>query len=224
MSGVFDGISQSVDLGTAVNFSGANDAGSVTAWFNAATIADSRVIDKSVGLNANDITLMLGITTVGGQSVRGNLDGIAVTSVETVNTGQWYFLAIVYNGATVKLYLDGVEVDSTAHTGNVASDARNTRIASAGHDTTAREFDGKIADVRVYDRALSVNELLTMFANRGHDMIPARYRWPLNDDAPGVVIGAGAVQNIGEIAGSDGGGTNTPDFDTHDLSLRRLIT
>lgn len=42
------------------------------------------------------------------------------TGVGIISTGSWHQFALVYNGATIKLYVDGVEVFSTARTGNVS--------------------------------------------------------------------------------------------------------
>lgn len=49
--------------------------------------------------------------------------GIGFSPVDTgigiIATGGWHMFALVYNGATIKLYVDGSEVFSTARTGNV---------------------------------------------------------------------------------------------------------
>ncbi len=227
MSGLFARASdESIDLGTGVNFSGGNDGASVVSFFNPISVDDARIIDKSVGAQDNEQTFMLGLTSTSGGSVRGNIDGVAVSGAASIVTDKWNFAAITYDGSNVRCYhgnpATGVltEVDSAAKAGNVSTDARNCRIGGAGFDTTARPFNGKIADTRIYNEGLTVNELQCILAQFGHDTVfrSLRYRWPIDQRAPGVTIGASQVINVGPIALAAGSGTNTPLWDNHELS------
>ena len=61
-------------------------------------------------------------------------------------------------------------------------------------------FNGKIEDVRIYNRALGQDELKTIHASRGHDGIVDGLvsRWLLNEGAEGITVsGANSVKDIG---------------------------
>ncbi|MCA6423366.1 MAG: BspA family leucine-rich repeat surface protein, partial [Flavobacterium sp.] len=69
-----------------------------------------------------------------------------------LNTSQWYHVGAVYNGSTVKLYLNGVMVASGAASGNIAS-----AVLTLGKNPSADSnyFRGKIDEVRIFDVALT---------------------------------------------------------------------
>ncbi|WP_431158221.1 choice-of-anchor D domain-containing protein [Winogradskyella poriferorum] len=71
---------------------------------------------------------------------------------------EWHEVAAIYDGATAKLYIDGVEDNSANLTAPVATD-ENFYIAAAGKNTPTQFFRGNIDEVRVWNTALSVDEL-----------------------------------------------------------------
>jgi hypothetical protein len=70
----------------------------------------------------------------------------------------WTHLAVTYDGAAVRLYVDGTEVDSQPLTGTITGTSRPLRIG--GNSVWGEYFNGLIDEVRVYDRALSPAELV----------------------------------------------------------------
>ena len=76
----------------------------------------------------------------------------------SVPIGTWTHLAATYDGVTMRLYVNGVQVGSRAQTGNIVVSARQLRIG--GNGVWSDEFfNGLIDDVRVYNRALSAAEI-----------------------------------------------------------------
>jgi len=75
----------------------------------------------------------------------------------TANT--WAHLAATYDGATVRLYVNGVQVSSHAQTGAIATSTNPLQIG--GDSLYGQYFAGRIDEVRVYNRALSVAEIQT---------------------------------------------------------------
>src|SRR5439155_1431726 len=84
--------------------------------------------------------------TVGGteQQLRGG-------TVLPVNT--WTHLAATYDGATQRLYVNGVEVAARAQTGAIVSTVNPLRIG--GNSIWGEFFQGRIDEVRIYNRALA---------------------------------------------------------------------
>jgi hypothetical protein len=174
----FDGVNDRIDLGSLdVNGSGFT----LAAWFNAVTFPgvsnDPRLISKASGESANDHVFMLGMfkwpreTEWSPREVRlrgrVRIDGVtttAIASMGNLETGTWYHAALTYDGATMRLYLDGVQVGgATGLSGPVDVDP-TMAVAIGGQPSGAgnRFFDGLIDDVRIVQRALTAEELLAI--------------------------------------------------------------
>jgi hypothetical protein len=74
-----------------------------------------------------------------------------------VNT--WTHLASTYDGATLRLYLNGSQVASTATTGNIEVSGGVLRIG--GNAIWGEYFSGLIDEVRIYNRALTPAQIQT---------------------------------------------------------------
>jgi chitodextrinase len=78
--------------------------------------------------------------------------------------GRWQHVAATYDGATARFYVDGIQVASKAFAGNVGNSSA-WRIGA--YDLSPTGFlDGSVDDVRIYDRALSGDEILAGMATR----------------------------------------------------------
>jgi hypothetical protein len=87
-----------------------------------------------------------------GGTFGGNLYG---TSPLTANT--WAHLAASYDGATMRLYVNGVQVASRAQTGAIATSTNPLQIG--GDSIYGQYFAGRIDEVRIYNRALSAAQI-----------------------------------------------------------------
>jgi hypothetical protein len=73
---------------------------------------------------------------------------------------------LVYNGSTVKIYLNGSEVFSENASGNITTTASNVNIG--GEPTQSFFFNGRIAIAQIYNKALTAVEIKQNFnATRG---------------------------------------------------------
>jgi len=164
----FDGSDDYVDVGT---FDVPGSALTLTAWFKSDNLAncgarDCRIISKALGLAGNDHYWMLS-TIRGGSTTRLRFrlktNGATTTLIASsgdLTPNQWIHAAAVYDGATMRLYKDGVEVGSTIKTGSLTINS-NAAVWLGGNPPTptSRPWDGSIDEVRVYDRALSAAEI-----------------------------------------------------------------
>src|SRR6185369_7209285 len=90
----------------------------------------------------------------GGTWTNGNKN-VFGTSVLPVNT--WTHLASTFDGTTVRLFVNGVQVASLAQTVPLATTTATLQIG--GDAYTGENFAGLIDEVRVYNRALSAAEI-----------------------------------------------------------------
>jgi hypothetical protein len=128
------------------------------AWVNPSALSGWRTVllkestgTLSYALYANDNTPNPALT------VRiGGADRSAVgTSALPLNT--WTHLAATYDGAQLRLYVNGVQAGSRAQTGTMMVSAGPLRIG--GNAVWTEFFAGRIDEVRVYNRALSAAEI-----------------------------------------------------------------
>ena len=101
-------------------------------------------------------------------TLQGALHG--VTGATTVSTGVWHHVAAVYDGTSIKVYLDGI-LDGSAAANFIPTDgAASLKIGARGDDANTR-LNGLIDEVRIFNRALSAAEIQTSsssFVSRWH--------------------------------------------------------
>ena len=91
------------------------------------------------------------VSPAGGGTFGGGNANAFATSVLPLNT--WSFLAVTYDGATLRLYVNGGLVASQAKTGAIASSTSQLQIG--GDSIYGQSFSGLIDQVRIYNGALS---------------------------------------------------------------------
>jgi hypothetical protein len=76
-----------------------------------------------------------------------------------INT--WSHLAVTWDGATMRLYVNGTQVASRAQGGTLQGTAQGAGAVRIGNNTYTENFLGRIDEVRIYNRALSGAEIVT---------------------------------------------------------------
>ena len=114
----------------------------------------------------------------------------AVTHAENIQDNTWHHIAGTYDSATGKscVYTDGVLSDSAALTGSIYYDTRELWIGADGSgDNVLNEWKGLIDEVRIYNRALSQDEIAGLLIG---DPTLAHYPNPSGDEpvSPAVVL------------------------------------
>ncbi len=87
---------------------------------------------------------------------------VASESISNYTTGTWYHLVGVYDGATVKLYRNGVLRSSVNQTGSIGTSSIPVSLGTNQDlsPTVYRDFfDGTLDEVRIYSLALTSDEV-----------------------------------------------------------------
>jgi len=105
----------------------------------------------------------------------GEAYGTAPLPVDT-----WSHLTVTYDGATLRLYVNGTQVSTVARSGSIATSSYPLEIGGDG--IYGQYFAGVIDEVRIYNRALSASEVQT--------------------DAASAVSGSGSGGSITPLTGS----------------------
>jgi hypothetical protein len=158
--------------GQAFSFDGINDY---------VDVPDSRYLDVTSGLSVcawikpNDFPSDVNILNKwsdDGAGDRGFVLGMHGTSVyfavidnaNVFDTGQmpintsWHFLVGTWDGLYLRIFLDGEQVFAHVTVGGFTNQRTNLTIGNG--------FFGSIDDVRIYDRALSANQIRSLYGER----------------------------------------------------------
>ncbi|HXJ55654.1 MAG TPA: LamG-like jellyroll fold domain-containing protein, partial [Verrucomicrobiae bacterium] len=136
------------------------NAMTLEAWVNPTTVSSAW---RDVIYKGNDIYYLMATTSngsgrpaVGGtfNAVNVNLYGTAVLAVNT-----WSHLAGTYDGTTLRLYVNGLQVSTLTQPGLIQTSTNPLQIG--GDSIFGQTFQGQIDEVRVYNRALSAAEIQT---------------------------------------------------------------
>jgi hypothetical protein len=69
----------------------------------------------------------------------------------------WVHVAATYDGTTQRLYVNGTQVSSRAQTGSITTSSNPLRVG--GNSIYGEYFQGRIDEVRIYNRALTQTEI-----------------------------------------------------------------
>ena len=117
---------------------------------------------RDVVYKANDNFYLEATSTNGSLPDAGTIAGGSYadafgTAKLTANT--WAFLTETYDGSTLRLYVNGTQVASTAHTGAITTSTNPLQIG--GDSLYGQYFAGLIDNVRVYNVALTAAQIQT---------------------------------------------------------------
>jgi len=155
----FDGVNDYVRIGNVSPTGGIT----VSAWVNPSSIGvDRQIVSK--GFNGTRTQWELKTTTADGKvSFRHWAPGaVGVESLQRLTAGVWTHVAATYDGATWKIYWNGV-LDNQANAGGPVATTRNLCIGCVDINGTPGQFwIGAIDEVKIFDRALSASEIATL--------------------------------------------------------------
>ena len=81
-----------------------------------------------------------------------------ITSSTQIPLNEWHHVAAIYDGTFIKLFIDGIADNSLSRTPPVDTN-ESFYIAAAGKSTPVNHFEGNIDEVRVWNRALTPEQL-----------------------------------------------------------------
>ena len=169
----FDGVDDLIDVGASAfpDIGKPNQPATFTGWFKTSqNVVDAKVIlsdyNSATGLD-NHLVASIYVRSdrlqtqsryQGSAQVDSNAAGLA--------DGQWHFFAYQMDGASkLKVYLDGAfDSESAYDPANDFRDNTHWRIGASFMDGSMGSFfDGSIDEIRIYDRALSANEVTALY-------------------------------------------------------------
>ena len=180
----FDGSNEYVSINSTDHLEFNLEHLTVTAWINAdiaQTGANMFVVGKALSF-----VLAYDHSSVAFRGHFAIYDGsgwhTSGAGTNTVASSEWVFLVGTYDGQTVKVYENGKLSDGSSNSvGNytVAGATAALGIGAAGDGTSP--YNGRIAGVRLYNRALSSNEVWVLYRDSYADLrFPPVYSHPVD--------------------------------------------
>jgi putative surface-exposed virulence protein len=144
----------------------ADEASVINGWTESTIMAWIKMDPSSTGIQIitgqNEFYLQLNAD----KSITAYADGYTITNGSPLTTNQWVHVAATFScnclDGIFKLFINGLEVSSTAtSSGGLNTDTSNFTIGRKP-DTNSNYFHGYLDEVRVFDKALSSDELHKM--------------------------------------------------------------
>lgn len=153
----FNGTDDYVDCGNDPSLN-ITDEITISVWAKCTNpVSTSRIYGKSTSvdrsfrafISSNNFTFKVEV---------GGVDKGASVLNSIVNTNEWYHIVGIYDGTNIKAYVNTVETIGDAATGDINTSADDLNVGVYSWSGKASYFNGFIADVRIYNRALTSQE------------------------------------------------------------------
>ena len=185
----------------------------LAAWVNASSFTgsarDGRIISTASGLSANAHYTVLSTISSGSTAqfrfrakINGTTQTLQVTNAAMrLDTGVWYHIAATYDGNTMRIYQNGIEVASRQVSGTLTP-ATGVSTAIGSQPDGNRPWHGFIDDVRVLDYALDESAIAGIYDQAigsiaSDDNYSTLIDTVLVVDAPGVLDNDDDLSNLG---------------------------
>ena len=134
------------------------DAVTVEAWVKPSDVVGQNGVWDDYGnpgvlLYVNDGEIRFAVSTTQDPGVGANL------LVGTVTPGVWQHIAGVYDGAEMRVYINGIQVAEVLHTTGSIFDNGSIQAIIGNDQSSTLGFDGVIDDLRVHGEALPPEQL-----------------------------------------------------------------
>ncbi len=142
----------------------------MAAWVNLSSTSGTHTAVSQDGTNVSGFYLQyignaFAFSLVSTDATSGTTTRATSSTAATVNT--WYYLVGVYNASSnqIKLYVNGSLVSTQTVPAAWNATGETVIGRSKWNGTTADSWTGSIDDVQLYDRALSDQEVASLYAN-----------------------------------------------------------
>lgn len=152
----FDGAGDYVDVGDALDLNSSEFT--VSAWVKrSAASTNVSIVSKRDAAYTDGYDFK--ITSTGHFEMNWkNGSTQTITSDVVIPVDQWHHVAVIYNGTDADLYVDGVFDKKEALTPPTSTN-HSFFIAAAGKNTPTAHFEGNIDEVRIWDIALTIDQM-----------------------------------------------------------------
>ncbi len=177
----FDGLDDRIECSASVI--GSEPIFSVSCWayVNVHDFSYGEGLVTQFGAGTNSSTCKFAMNASNGASssifpavnIRPSTTNVNAVSTNAISAQSWHHFCMVADGSTIYNYVDGVLEASTAYTGSVRSVTNPFVVGTYNQLINSNHYlNGRIDDVRAFDRALTTTEITALASKRGYE-VPA---------------------------------------------------
>lgn len=178
------------------------------AWIKADKVAQNAyaaILAKRYDLAVDPYNSYIIDTTASGNSpefcVSTGVSGSQTCVASGTLTTSWTHVAGTYDGARIRLFVNGRLVSSAVMTGSIGYTSLPLTIGDNQDNGSNQSFEGIIDDVRIYDRALGEDEIRRLYNMGGTTKLNVSQKYNLNQGLAGYWTFDAA--NMGTTSASD---------------------
>jgi len=128
-----------------------------------------------------------------------------IIATNALDFNQWQHLAFTYDGSYIRLYKNGIIIDSTAANGTITQTTQSFNLGMLDYQGSAFHLNGKLDEIRLWDLALSQTEINSWMCTP-IDLTHPNYNnlmgyWKLNDGQGTIAYDQTANGNNGTLMG-----------------------
>lgn len=159
-------VDQYVTFGSAIKAALNGTSLTIEAWVKTASTSGSIVVLDPPGTpGLTSRSFVLGVSS--GKLVfsrLGQTSAVTATSTASINDNAWHHVAVTYDGAMIRLYLDGAPINTAAATGSTLGSASADLRLFVGQRTGAGTLIGLIDDAAIYTSVLSAARIAAHYS------------------------------------------------------------
>jgi len=143
------------------------DQVTLSAWVRIASKTDEMKMLAKWSDSAGAFSYLLSSDAVGNDKVLFAVrtsSQVSTSGTTSMVVGQWHHLAGVYDGSDIRAYLDGIEENSAAASGNIPLNTAPVRIGMGSGAVGEEPMDGDIGHCAIYDASLTPGEIASLAA------------------------------------------------------------
>ena len=173
---VFDGTNDYVEIQNQIQFD-QTDPFTLSSWVNSPNVSNELIINNE-NILYTGYRLNINVNTNIEIGLRSSIsDDIAIETLNSIRPNTWYHIVGTYDGTRnvsgMKIYINGVEEDTNTISNTLTSSTlsnQQTLLGIRRPSSPPNPLRGNIANVQIYNRALSTIEITQNF-----DATKARY-------------------------------------------------
>ncbi|MFZ4562079.1 MAG: LruC domain-containing protein [Bacteroidales bacterium] len=193
----FDGTGGHVQVPYSASINNTTNQISLSCWFKMNLVGDNGAFVF------NRVKYMLRLDPQGRVSFsiyNPTFTSLVMDYIDRILDTDWHHAVATYDGAEMKIFIDGVQKKSLATTGNLQTSTSDLYI---GNQSTLNFFPGILDEVLLYSRPLTQDDILSIFTQtpnpgNGSNLIS---EWPLNENS-GTTVTDVVSANNGTITGA----------------------
>ena len=190
----FNGSNEYVNYGNKSDFN-ITDTITISTWIYQKEQSTSwnGIVSKTDG-NTNGWEIRT--TTAGSNSIQCRiLNGSDISASTTITNESWNHVVCTYDGSVIRIYVNGVQKNTALQPNGIATNSRSLSIGKLAY--SGLYFNGSIDEVRIYDTALSVEEIREHYKS-GLDKLGLVGYWGMDENG-GTTIYNNANSNNGTL-------------------------